>query len=213
MSLYIRTEDPSLPRYAWIPSLANASSHHVGMRMGSDEWQAFRDEWAEALTLFGGYGYRPKLIPDGLIGCLADGSSFIVSGEDGTLGSPHYDAELRIQVRGSDRDVRREQEVAYDGTDELLLAVQALLKRCRSDDPNDGPFIRHFPPKSELARVRLAVCYCAYRPCRGLPRTQPHRQPAAEWHRLATPFRSTTPPGLNDVRSVREGAARIRCHR
>src|SRR5215207_3858450 len=106
------------------------------MRIGGDEWQAFRDEWADALALFGGYGYRPKLIPDGLIGYLADGSSFRVTGEDGTLASPQYDAELRIQVRGSDRDVRGEQEVAYDGTDELLLAVQALLTRCPLGEPS-----------------------------------------------------------------------------
>jgi hypothetical protein len=134
------------------------------MRIGSDECQAFRDEWAEALTLFGGYGYRPKLIPDGLIGYLADGSSFSVTGEGGTLQSPHYDAEFRIQVRGSDRYVRGEQEVAYDGNDELLRAVHALLKRCPPGEPSDGPFIRHFTPKSELERVKLAVSYCAYRP-------------------------------------------------
>src|SRR5438874_13343730 len=90
------------------------------VRIGSSHWREFRDEWAVALTLLGGYGYRPKLVPEGLIGYRTDGSTVTISAADQNLGPQRYDAALRIQLRGPAGDLRAEDTIAFDGDDELV---------------------------------------------------------------------------------------------
>ena len=131
---------------------------------GGDEWWELRDAWSCAFALLGAYGYRPKLMPDALVCYRADGSAFTLTVADEELPARRYDSTLCLTLTSRDAAVLVEERFPFDSDDELMRTVLGVLSNYPDQPHGDTGFIRHFPPASELDRIRLAAAYGSYRP-------------------------------------------------